>query len=149
MIEIRRASVTSKEAVQLIEELSSILENITGSSGNASFQADALKAARTIFVIAYSDGEPVGCGALQNYSNDIAEIKRVYSKIKGVGIGTQILWTLEEYAYSYGYRKIVLETRKINTTAVRFYQKSGYRICPNYGKYTHHEEAVCFYKSIV
>lgn len=37
MIEIRRASVTSKEAVQLIEELSSILENITGSSGNASF----------------------------------------------------------------------------------------------------------------
>ncbi len=149
MIEIREASVTSIEAVQLIEELSVILEKITGSNGNASFQADALKAARTVFVIAYSDGKPVGCGALQNYSNDTAEIKRVYSRIKGVGIGTQILRTLEDYAYGYGYRKIILETRKINTIAVRFYQKSGYQICPNYGKYTHHEEAVCFYKSIV
>ncbi len=149
MIEIREASVTSKEAVQLIDELSAILEKVTGSSGNASFHIDALKAPRTIFVIAYSDGKPIGCGALQNYSDDTAEIKRVYSRIEGRGIGTQILRILEGYAYSYRYREIVLETRKVNMTAIRFYQRRGYQICPNYGKYTLHEEAVCFCKSIV
>lgn len=146
MLEIKEASVTSNEAVKLMEELSAALEKITGSSGKASFKAEALKASRSIFIIAYEDGKPVGCGALQNYSEDIAEIKRVYSKIKGIGIGTQVLRALEAYAVSFGYKKIILETRKVNASAVSFYQANGYKICPNYGKYMDHKEAVCFCK---
>lgn len=148
MIEIKEASITSNEAVQLMEELSAVLEKITGSSGKSSFKTDALKAPRTVFLIAYSDGKPVGCGALQSYSEDRAEIKRVYSKAKGLGIGKQVLQRLEAYADSFGYKEIILETRKVNRNAVHFYQANGYKICPNYGKYVQRKEAVCFYKSI-
>ena len=80
MLDIRKVSIMSSEATPLIQELSEELEKITGSSGRSSFQLNAMEKKRAGFFIAYLDGEAIGCGAIQEYTSDIAEIKHMYSR---------------------------------------------------------------------
>jgi ribosomal protein S18 acetylase RimI-like enzyme len=52
------------------------------------------------------------------------------------------------WAKELGYGKCVLETGKQMTEAVALYQKSGFKLIPNYPPYTHVEDSVCFEKGI-
>ncbi len=148
MIEIREAGVAGEDAVRLLGELNETLARITGASGEASFDADDMGRARALFVIAYVDGAAAGCGALRPLSEHRAEIKRVYARTNSIGVGSAIVKALEEKARALGYAELVLETRKVNQTAVDFYRKLGYRVCENFGKYAGREDAVCMEKRI-
>lgn len=148
-LEIKRADINSLEARALVDELSNELEAITGDSGRISFQDADMNNPRSLFVIAMEDDVAVGCGAFRELSADTAEIKRMYARKKSVGVGGKILSYLEEQAKEFGFRKIVLETRKCNEKAVSFYLNHGYRVITNYGKYVDKPEAVCFEKLIV
>lgn len=145
---IQEESIHSKEAEQLLEELSATLEQITGSSGRSTFHIDDVKKPRTVFVVAREDGIAVGCGALREISVDVGELKRIYSSKCGQGTGTKLLQDLEQRAKEFGYKKLILETRKCNERAVKFYMHNGYRVTENYGPYIGNEEAVCFGKEI-
>ncbi|MBE0601931.1 MAG: GNAT family N-acetyltransferase [Firmicutes bacterium] len=149
MIEIKEASVHSRDAQALLRELSGALQHITGASGEQSFALGDLKDPRAVFVIAYADGIACGCGALRPYSPDAAEIKRVYARPNTSGVGTAIVKALEAKAKALGYARLLLETRKVNTTAVAFYQKLGYAVCSNFGKYVGRDEAVCMEKPLI
>jgi GNAT superfamily N-acetyltransferase len=145
-VTIEREDIVSKEAIDLIDELSMELSNITGNSGRGSFDNSDINNPRSLFVIAKENGIAVGCGAFRELSNDTAEIKRMYTRIKSCGIGKRILSYLEEQAKELGYKRIVLETRKCNKNAVNFYLKNGYYEIYNYGKYVDMIEAICFEK---
>lgn len=93
--------------------------------------------------------EPVGCGAIRPIDENIAELKRMFAKVKTKGVGTQILAYLEMQAKKLGYSAIWLETRLINEDAVSFYKKKGYSKIPNYGKYVGNTEAICFEKKLI
>jgi Acetyltransferases len=150
MITIQEEAPDTPEALNLIDELSETLESITGSSGKSSFSPEDVCVPRTLFVIARNqDGEAVGCGALRPINENIAEVKRMYAKSKAAGVGTKILLYLETQAFKFGYTVIWLETRLINHRAVSFYKSRGYQIIPNYGKYAHNSEAVCFEKRLL
>lgn len=137
------------EAIILINELSKILEFITGDSGKSSFNPNDICDSKGVFVIAYNESEEaVGCGAIRPMGGEIAELKRMYAKTKENGIGTKILCYLEKRAQEMGYSAICLETRLINERAVSFYESRGYKRIVNYGKYANRPEAVCFQKSI-
>ena len=138
----------SSDAAKLIQELSEELKRITGSSGRSSFQLNDMENQRAAFFIAYIDDEAVGCGAIQEYTSDIAEIKRMYSRKSGSGIGKAIIVALENEAKRLKYNSIILETRKMNRTAVSFYMNNKYKVCDNYGKYIRRNEAICFIKNI-
>lgn len=148
MLIIRKTSVQTSEAILLIQELSEELKKITGSSGRGSFQIEEMENPRSAFFISYLDGEAVGCGAIREYTHDIGEIKRVYSRIRGQGVGKAIVSALEQEARSLGYTSVVLETRKVNETAVQFYLKNGYTITENYGKYMEKDKSICFAKNV-
>ena len=51
-------------------------------------------------IVAYEGKEPVGCGAIKEYSTDSMEVKRMYvlSEKRGTGIGSIILKELEQWA---------------------------------------------------
>jgi len=147
-IEIQDADIAGSDAAQLLHELSGILASITGASGAASFAAEDVAAPRSAFVIAYVNGLACGCGALRPVSAVMAEIKRVYARPNTLDIGSALISALEARAAAFGYTKLVLETRKVNTAAVAFYQKHGYRTCPNFGKYVHRPEAICMAKHL-
>ncbi len=147
-IEVRRAPATGAEARMLMRELSDTLSEISGSSGAAGFCLDDVAGPRAAFAIAYQEGAPVGCGAIRALDEDTAELKRMYARRGGRGVGRNLLAFLEAEAARLGYRAIALETRRVNEKAVRFYLANGYGICENYGKYANRPEAVCFRKEL-
>jgi ribosomal protein S18 acetylase RimI-like enzyme len=148
IISVQPCSPADKKAQSMSDELSQHLFEITGNDGRHSFAEDDVLVPGSLFLVAEMDGEPVGCGGLRPITEDVCEIKRMYAKTPGMGIGAKLLDALEEFALQYGYRQIWLETRKVNLQAVNFYLRRGYKIREKYGKYVGREEAVCFEKSI-
>lgn len=150
MITVEKADPCSPESYGLIELLSAELAALTGDSGKSHFTVDAMDGDRTLWVLARNPrGDAVGCGAIRPLSQDIAELKRMYSDRSARGIGHALLALLETSAKSMGYRELWLETRRVNQRAVRFYEKNGYVRIENYGPYIGREEAVCFSKVFV
>jgi GNAT superfamily N-acetyltransferase len=99
-------------------------------------------------VVAYENGQAVGCGAMKEYAKGIAEIKRMFVKPewRGRGIGKRILSELEIRANELNFSECILETGKKQPEAIGLYQKSGYQIIPNYGQYEGVELSVCMRK---
>lgn len=146
---ISKADPESVAASELMDELSDTLWAITGDSGRSSFDPADIKQPRSLFVIAYDNQqEALGCGAIRQVEGNSAEIKRMYARYKGAGIGSAILSYLELQAKELGYVSLKLETRLINHNAVCFYESNGYKRIGNYGKYAGNGEAVCYEKII-
>lgn len=146
---ISAESPFSADATSLMNELSKCLQDITGNSGNSSFDANDVCNSKAMFVIARTQsGKAVGCGAFRPINEETAEVKRMYAKEKGMGIGNRILSYLEQQAHRMGYKTLCLETRIVNTKAVSFYERNGYTKIPNYGKYATRDNSVCFAKDL-
>lgn len=140
---------TSAVAGQLMDELSATLAAITGDSGRSSFDPDDVRVPKALFVVARNEEkQTVGCGAFRPLQDEIAEVKRMYSRPGSVGVGSAILAYLEAEAAGMGYKAFWLETRLVNERAVRFYERRGYSRIPNYGKYIGNPKAVCFEKRL-
>ena len=137
----------ASEALALLAELAAALAALTGDSGNASFDAADVRGPRACFVLASGDGAATGCGALRPLSPHVAELKRMYAR-PGSGAGSALLAHLEARASALGYREIWLETRKVKTQAIRFYERHGYRRIDNYGRYAGVDTAVCFARAL-
>ncbi len=145
---IKTANPSDEKVAAIIEELSINLYLRFGSDGKNSFTDWQYNNPKFVFVIAELQDEIVGCGAIRPISNTIGEVKRMYSKFPGKKIGQTILAFLEEKAKKIGYTDLILETRVKNLEAIQFYQKQGYNIIPNYGKYKDRPEAICLGKSL-
>jgi putative acetyltransferase len=102
-------------------------------------------------VVAFEKEQPVGCGAIKNYSEDTMEIKRMYVPVinRGHGIATLVLAELENWAREMDVMKCILETGKRQPDAIALYKKCGYQVIPNYGQYANVENSVCFEKALV
>lgn len=118
-------------------------------SGKDSFDAKDVCSDRAAFVISRDQsGKALGCGAFCPMDETTAEVKRMYAQNKGMGIGGTILSYLEHRAHDFGYKSLRLETRIVNAKAVSFYERSGYRKIPNYGKYAGRTNSICFEKEL-
>ncbi|MGP8848640.1 GNAT family N-acetyltransferase [Enterobacter asburiae] len=150
MITIKAADLHALESQRLIENLSSELAAITGDGGTRHFNVDAMTTERALWVVAKNEkGGAVGCAALRPLSEQVAELKRMYSDRSEPGIGQALLAFLEASAQRLGYSEIWLETRKVNRRAVNFYERNGYSVIDNYGFYIDRQEAVCFAKKLM
>ena len=148
-ITIEKAAPDSKELAKMMEDLSSELEIITGSSGKNSFSIEDVSVPRAICLIAKdSCGTAVGCVALRPMTTNVAEIKRMYAKKNDIRLGKQILSFLEQAAKDLDYKFIRLETRLVNKRAVEFYKRNDYYKISNYGKYKERQDVICFEKKL-
>lgn len=147
-LSIKITNPNEEKVLAIIEELSTNLYLRFGSDGKNSFTDWQYDNSKFVFVIAEIDNEIVGCGAIRPIDENFGEVKRMYSKFPGKRIGQTILSFLENKAKAIGYSDLVLETRVKNQEATQFYQKQGYKVIPNYGKYTDRPEAICFGKSL-
>lgn len=148
MLSIKTADPNDEKVLAITEELSENLYLRFGSDGKNSFQDWQNDNSKFVFVIAELNNEIAGCGAIRPIDQNIGEVKRMYSKYPGKKIGMTILTFLEGKAITLGYTDLVLETRIKNESAIAFYQKQGYKIIPNYGKYKDRPEAICLGKSL-
>jgi len=99
-------------------------------------------------LLAFAENQAVGCGAIREYSEETVEVKRMFVRPehRGQGIAGAILSELETWAKELGYNRCLLETGQKQPEAIRLYQKSGYKIIPNYGPYEGLENSVCMEK---
>lgn len=149
---IEPEAANSHIAKQLIAELSAELGAIYGDDGDGGFDPSDVMVPRSAFVVAWADGEAVGCGALRPMPDaTIAEIKRVYVRqtMRGRGISRQIMNYLENSARQFGYVGLMLETGIQQPTAIALYENMGYRRCECYDLYADDPRSVCYRKELV
>lgn len=147
MLRLEAVSPDHPDARALLDQAAAVLEAITGSDGRTSFQGWT-DDERHLFLLARDGAAPVGCGGLRPLDPGVGEIKRMFAARPGLGIGAAILAALEAGARVGGYRALWCETRRVNQGAVRFYERHGYTVRPNYGRYVGRPEAVCFEKAL-
>ncbi|HKA84365.1 MAG TPA: GNAT family N-acetyltransferase [Acidimicrobiales bacterium] len=121
--------------------------------GEWALGVDQVSPPRGVFLVAYHDGRPVGCGALRPLpaaGAHVAEIKRMYTSpsARRRGVGRAVLARLESEAVGLGYRRLHLETGLRQPEAIALYEASGYHRIPNYGMYAASELSACYGKDV-
>ena len=99
-------------------------------------------------IVAYDNGQAVGCGAFKARNKEQIEIKRMFvlTAARKRGYATAILAALEEWGAELGFDQAILETGKAQIEALSFYPKQGYVIIPNFTPYENLKNSVCFQK---
>lgn len=151
-IVVYREGVQSALAYDLIGALNAELSERYPEDGANHFRldADAVEPDRGAFLVAYVDGEAVGCGAVRRLDGDIAEIKRMYVRpaTRGRGVGGALLAALESEAQRLGVRRLVLETGARQPEALALYERAGFVVIPAFGEYVDSPLSVCMGKAL-
>ena len=149
MIEIKRTSSSETDFQHLVSELDWELSTRNGETNEFFAQYNKIDQIKHV-IIATIDDKPVGCGAMKAYDSDTMEIKRMFVPIemRGKGIAVHILKNLEKWAKEMNYSKCILETGNKMPEAIRLYEKSNYKVVPNYGQYNGIEDSICFEKHL-
>ena len=101
----------------------------------------------TVLVV-YENSDVVCCGAFKKFDENTAEIKRmfVHPNHRNKGIASYILNELELWANELSFSSFILETSPKLTSAILLYEKKGYKLISNYGKYIGVENSICMKK---
>jgi GNAT superfamily N-acetyltransferase len=121
-----------------------------GDTPEGAFPPLDLPPGRSVFLVARSDGEAIGCGAVIPHTDDAGEVKRIYVEPawRGRRVASRVLAELERRAVGMGYQRLRLETGIYQPAAIRLYERSGFRPIPCYGRYAGDPLSVCFEKVI-
>ena len=135
-IELREVSAGDPDVLRLVEALRDEVES-RGAHNRAARPGSSLAEAvqgDCDTVLAYSDTEPVGTGALRELAPGIAEIKRMYVLLayRGGRIAGRMLKELERRARARGFEAIRLDTHDRLVEAIGMYRGAGYREIPDY-----------------
>ncbi len=149
---IRRESIESRAALELISELNMDLAHRYPEEGANHFRLDAaeVQPGRGAFLIARAEQLPVGCAALRRVDPATAEIKRMYvlPKYRGKRIGWALLERLEHIAHELAVERLVLETGDRQPESLALYGKYGFTRIPVFGEYVNSPLSVCMEKRL-
>jgi DNA-binding MarR family transcriptional regulator/GNAT superfamily N-acetyltransferase len=94
------------------------------------------------FLVAYLNGDAIGCGAVKHRSGGPSDIKRMWvaESARGLGIGRRLLRELEQLARDSGARVVQLETNAALAEAISLYRSAGYDEVPAFNDepFAHH-----------
>ena len=149
---VQGQDIRSPLAHQLISELNEELLARYPEEGATHFRLDADEVApgRGAFLVAYVDGEAVGCGAVRRIEDGVGEIKRMYvrSAARGRGVGAAIPAALEVEARRLDVTRLVLETGERQLEALALYRRAGFVVIPPFGEYVDSPLSVCLAKEL-
>ncbi|QHL88043.1 GNAT family N-acetyltransferase [Nibribacter ruber] len=150
MIELVRTDSANPDFAELVFLLDAELHVRDGDDHSFFAQFNKIDTIKEV-VVAYHDELPVGCGAIKPFSQDIAEVKRMFvlPEFRGQGIAGRVLEDLEQWAAQLQFNYLILETGKAMPEAIRLYTKNGFEIIPNYGQYANIESSVCMKKPLL
>lgn len=130
--EIMPADPASPEARACIgaylAELDARFEGGFDASRSVSAEPDELMPPAGAFLLAWLDGEAVGCGGLKTTGAGVGEIKRMWvaPSTRGLGIAQRLLDALEARASAMGLEVLQLDTNGSLTEARALYLRNGY-----------------------
>jgi len=144
MIEIREVQPPEVEAAR--EVMFAVCQEIWGDSPEETLKFDPMvdydglpesyRAKNGIFLVFVVEGRVVGSGAVRQYEDKIAEIKRVWllKPYRGQGLGKRLMQKLIDFAIQAGYERIWLQvgTPEIQPEAIGLYASFGFHPIPVY-----------------
>ena len=149
---IQRSNLVSAGADKLIKALNEELIELYPEDGANHFRLDPeeVEEGRGAFFIAFSNRDPIGCGAVRLIDASTAEIKRMYviPPARGIGLGHKILKTLTAEAVRLGAGRIVLETGERQAEALALYIRAGFNRIPAFGEYITSPLSLCMEKNL-
>jgi putative acetyltransferase len=88
------------------------------------------------FLVARSEGDAVGCGAVVRHGEGEGELKSMWVEPdrRGAGLGHALLSAAEAAARAHGIRVLRLETGVRQPEALGLYRAAGYREVPAYNQ---------------
>ncbi|MBL0889349.1 MAG: MarR family transcriptional regulator [Gemmatimonadaceae bacterium] len=88
------------------------------------------------FLVAMSDGLPLGCVGVVGDGSSVAEIKRLWvaPAARGLGLGRRLMEEAEEAARTLGIHTLRLDTNEALTEARALYKRSGWVEIPRYNE---------------
>jgi GNAT superfamily N-acetyltransferase len=91
--------------------------------------ADAMAPPGGAFLVAYVEGDPVGCAGLMRLDERTGEIKRMYvaPAARRRGLARELLAHIEQAALAAGYSRVRLDTSAGQPEARTLYEAAGYR----------------------
>ncbi|MGW5671480.1 GNAT family N-acetyltransferase [Micromonospora sp. NPDC003776] len=139
-IEIRARHFAAPESQALIRAaLADLGQRYGGSGDDTPIDAAQFEPPDGAFLVAYLDGQPVGCGGWRSHGDDggTAELKRMYTApaARGRGVAGAVLAAVEESAREQGRKRIILECGDRQPEAIAMYTSAGYERIPNFGYY--------------
>lgn len=89
---------------------------------------------RGTFLLAWSDGLPVGCVALKRAGDDLAEVKRLWvaPAARGQGLARRLMGEVEDAARRLGIRVLRLDTNSALSEALALYRGTGWVEIPRF-----------------
>ncbi|MFT3688676.1 GNAT family N-acetyltransferase [Paenirhodobacter sp.] len=89
---------------------------------------------RGAFLLALSDGLPVGCGGLKGTDHGFAEVKRLWiaPAARGLGLSRRLMAELERIAAELGVAVLRLDTNSALPEAVALYRNTGWHEIPRF-----------------
>jgi GNAT superfamily N-acetyltransferase len=148
-LDVRRAPFDSPTAQALIAAVQREYVERYGGEDVTPVDPDEFAEPHGVFLVAYLNGEAVGCGGWRQHGED-AEIKRMYvvPSARGLGIARTVLAMLESLAEQAGLRRTILETGLAQPEAIGLYTSSGYTGIAGFGVYAAEPNCRCFAKAL-
>ncbi|MGY4313525.1 bifunctional helix-turn-helix transcriptional regulator/GNAT family N-acetyltransferase [Bradyrhizobium sp. JR3.5] len=89
---------------------------------------------RGSFIVAMSDGLPIGCVGLKGSSSEFAEIKRLWvaPSARGLGLGRRLMDAAEKAARELGIAVLRLDTNSALAEAGQLYRRTGWTEIPRF-----------------
>lgn len=121
----------------LIDELEAYLRPLSPAESRHGYSVEKLLAEGVAFFVLRVDEEAAGCGGVQFYGAEYAELKRMYvrPRFRGLGLAKRMLLHLEEFSRVNGLERVRLETGIAQRKAIGLYERMGYRQIPPFGAY--------------
>jgi DNA-binding MarR family transcriptional regulator len=97
-------------------------------------QAKDMVRPRGAFLVALSDGLPLGCVGLKGTGGEAAEVKRLWvaPAARGLGLSRRLMARVEDTARELGLRVLRLDTNRALPEAAQLYRKSGWMEIPRF-----------------
>lgn len=91
-------------------------------------EADSLRAPNGTFLLALSDGLPIGCVAVKRQAEGLGEVKRMWvaPAARGLGLAKQLMSAIETHAQRLGLTTLQLDTNGKLTAALHLYRQDGW-----------------------
>ena len=147
---IAAARADSPDAVPLISELEAELAQHYPAESRHGYSVEKLLREGVAFFVARVQGRPAGCGGVQIFGTDYAELKRMYVRpeFRGRRIGKLMLDRLAAHAQAAGVRLLRLETGIHQSAAIRLYEAHGFRRCTAFAPYRDDPLSLYYEKSL-
>jgi DNA-binding MarR family transcriptional regulator/GNAT superfamily N-acetyltransferase len=129
------ASVDARLCIEAyLRELEQRFESGFDPARSVSANPEELVPPAGLFLLAYLDGRPVGCGGLKVTGRRLGEIKRMWvaPDARGLGIAQRLLDALERHAVGMGLTTLQLDTNRSLKEAHALYVRNGYREIARY-----------------